>query len=361
MKLLFKNLIILLLVPVFTATANPRFKGQHTKEKTIKKEFSVNPDATLLVQNSYGDVDITSWNENRTVIEVTIKANGNNESKVQDRLDEIEVDFTANASRVSAITRFGSSAGGSWKFWKKNSNISIEVSYTIKIPVGNSVDIGNDYGAIRLNRLEGNAKLSCDYGQLIIGELLAPNNLLTFDYTNNSEIKYMKSGKINADYSGFSLDESEELQLSADYTRSNLGKIGNLDYNCDYGKLSVDSVTNLVGRGNYIPNDIGVVSGSLNLNTDYGSINVNRLASGVSSVTVKSDYTGVKMAYEPSLSFDFIINLSYSSLKGKDDLSMSLSDSDGSKKSYSGYHGTKGSGATININSSYGGVSLTKL
>jgi hypothetical protein len=123
----------------------------------------------------------------------------------------------------------------------------------------------------------------------------------------------------------------------------------------------VDSVDDLMGRGNYIPNDIGTVKNSLDLNTDYGSINVEKLMPTVKSVVVRSDYTGVKMAYDPAFNFDFVIKLSYAGLNGKESLSMSTSDVENTRKTYSGYHGTIGSGNTIDINSSYGGVTLTKL
>ena len=68
-------------------------KGKYTKEKTIKKEFNINADALLKVRNSYGNLNITSWNENRVVMEVSIKTNGNNEEKVIKRLQQITVDF----------------------------------------------------------------------------------------------------------------------------------------------------------------------------------------------------------------------------------------------------------------------------
>jgi hypothetical protein len=342
-------------------TANDKFKGKYTKTKTLNKEYTVNANAGLRVINSYGNIDITTWNENRTVIEVTITTNGDNEEKVQERLDDIDVDFSASASQVTAKTTFKGGKSSSWSLWGKKNNVHMEINYVIKLPVTNSVDLGNDYGSISLNRLEGNAKISCDYGQLMVGDLMADNNLLNFDYTNNSTIAYMKSGRINADYSGFTLDKADRIELNADYTTSEILEVNDLNYNSDYGKLIVGNVNKLVGRGNYIPNRIGTVTGSLNLNTDYGSISVDRLASSVKEVIINSDYTGVKMGYDSGLSFNFVVNLSYAGFNDEDDLNITRSDKSNSNKMYEGYHGSKNSGNTINIKSSYGGVKLKKL
>lgn len=360
MKLLYKTVALVLLLPAITMANDNNPKWKHNKEKTITKEFTVNKNAGLRVDNSYGNIDIITWNENRTVIEVTIKASGNDEESVKEKLDMTTVDFSANGSLVSATTKFGDKKGGSWNLWGKKESISIEVHYKIKLPVTNTVDLDNDYGAISINKLEGNAKINCDYGQLIIGELLADNNYLNFDYTDKSTIRYMKSGKIDADYSAFTLDETERLELAADYTQSQILKVGDLNYNCDYGKVSIENARDIIGRGDYLNTSIGSLSGNLNLNSDYGSIKVDRLLKSAKNVTISSDYTGIRLGFENGYNFDFVMTLSYADLSGKDAVTITSSDKGYTNKKYLGYHGTKNSGNKMNINSSYGGITLTK-
>jgi hypothetical protein len=189
---------------------------------------------------------------------------------------------------------------------------------------------------------------------------MADNNYLDFDYTSNSTIGYMKSGKISADYSGFVLDKAERIELNADYTKSEIIEVTDLNYNCDYGKIMVGKVNKLVGSGDYIPNRIGKVTGSVNLNTDYGSIEIERLTASTRSVIIKSNYTGIKIGYDSALSFDFDLKLSYAGFNGEDDVTVTRTDKDYTNKKYEGYHNTKNSGNTININSTYGGVTFRK-
>ena len=98
MKRLFNILLLAVLIApmALLANENPKFKGKYTKEKKLHKEYSVNAGASLTVDNSYGNIDIVSWDENRIVIDVTITTNGNNEEKVQKKLDNIEVEFSGN-------------------------------------------------------------------------------------------------------------------------------------------------------------------------------------------------------------------------------------------------------------------------
>jgi len=196
--------LLLIAIPMVLSAHEGNPKGKYTKEKTIKKEFNVNSDALLKIKNSYGNLNITSWNEDRILIEVHIKTNGNNEDKVQRKLDEIRVDFENSSSMVSARTIF-SDRGSNWGWNWGKSNVNMQVNYTIKLPVKSSVHLNNDYGSIILDRIDGHAKINCDYGRLEIGELRGRNNELNFDYTSKSEIEYMNSGSIKADYSGFTI------------------------------------------------------------------------------------------------------------------------------------------------------------
>lgn len=359
MKTYYNILVVFFLLPLMAIANNDTPKGKYKAERTVHKEYEVSPSAGLEIDNSYGSIDIVTWNENRTVIDVTIIAHANSEVKAQEKLKDIDIDFTANGSLVKAITRFESDDKSFWSSWfGDNDNASIEINYTVKIPVTNSVDLDNDYGSIRINRLEGNARINCDYGQLIIGELLADDNYLTFDYTSKSTIQYMKSGSINADYSGFTLDKVERLELNADYTRSEIGEVKDLNYTCDYGKVKVGKAEKVVGRGDYISNKLGTISGDLNLNTDYGSITIDRLTNGAKEVIIRSDYTGVKVGFASDYSFDFNINLDYASFKGSDTVEITKSHKDTTDKKYEGFHGTKNSGNTIAINSEYGSVTF---
>ena len=61
-----------------------------------------------------------------------------------------------------------------------------------------------------LGKLKGRAELSCDYGKITTKELLADNNDISFDYSNNCYFEYIKGGKINADYSGFTVSKANQ-------------------------------------------------------------------------------------------------------------------------------------------------------
>jgi hypothetical protein len=335
-------------------------RGKHTKEKTIKKEYKVSYDAILKIDNSYGNLNISSWDQDRVTIEVHIKTTGDNEDKVQRKLDEITVDFEANSGMVSATTIFNKNKN-SWGWnWGNTNNVNMQVNYTVKVPIKNNVNLSNDYGSIILDRIDGHAKINCDYGRLEIGELHGRSNQLSFDYTSKSTIGYINSGKINADYSGFTIEKAGNLDIVADYTNATVQNMDNLSYVCDYGNLEIREANNIQGNGDYVNVSLGTIHGNVDIRSSYGSVKIDELASDAKNVQINSDYTGIKIGYSSAFHFDFEIETEYAGVQGKDDFEINISKEKSNQLYYKGYHASQNSGNLMSINSTYGGISFIK-
>lgn len=360
----YKIMLILFLFPVSvlagTGKINNDFNGKFTKQKKISKEYNVTTNALLEVHNRYGNIEITTWNENRIVIEVTVKTNGNNEEEVLERLKEIDVNFQNSTSHVRAETVFEERNSSWWSnLFGGGSNVNMEINYRIKAPVTNNIEIGNDYGSISVDKLKGNATIACDYGRLIIGELLGNNNLLAFDYTRNSQIDFIKKGKIVADYSEFTVGEAETLEVIADYTDSHIKKVKNIRFKCDYGSFILEKVQNVKGEGDYLATKLGSVYNSAELYLDYGSASIENLMESVKNVKIESDYASIKIGYGGS-PFSFQLETSYGDVKGLDaeGFQVNKSREDGSDNFYEGFYLSDNSGTMININTEYGNITF---
>lgn len=360
-QLLYKLLFAFVLIPTIAcANGHEKWNGKHTKEKTIKKEFTVNSDATFKVNNSYGNVNITTYEGKTVSVEVRIKTNGNDLEKVQEKLNDITVEFDASPSMVSAKTKFNDGNSKSWWNWGKNKNISMQIDYIVNIPITNSVDINNDYGSIDLDKLEGQAIIRCDYGKITTKELMAKENSIYFDYTNNSYFEYVNGGNINADYSGFTISKAKDLKINADYTTSEIEVAENVSYNCDYGSIKVDQVNNVSGNGDYLTARFGTVHKSVDIKADYGSIKIENMSANAKNIEIQSDYNGITIGYDPAYNFDFDIDLSYASLRDADHFEFIKKRIESSDKYYQGYHGRSNSGNLVRIKSNYGSVTFKK-
>lgn len=354
-KLFSKIVLILILIPSFSY---PMDTKKHEKSKTISKNFSVNSNATVYIDNKYGNVNVTTWEKNTVEIEVVITVKGSNKSKVEDKLNAIRIDFEGNSSLVEARTVIESTRSG-WSWWGNNNNINYKINYFIKMPATNNADFNNKYGNIILDVLKGKANINCDYGSVQVDQLLNSSNSIELDYCSNSEIHYMKSGDVNVDYSKITIDEAEDLRVNADYTGVKIGKVRDIEFNSDYGSISIKDLNTVDGNSDYARMKLGTVRKSAKISTDYGGVEIKNLAVGFDKVIIDGNYAGIKIGTSSENNFNFTVDLSYASFNYPDDYVETFkSIKKTSKKYYEGSFGKQKTKSKIKINSDYGSFSL---
>ena len=362
---IYKLLLIIALSPTIafcTISGNDKeFDGRHTKEKKISKKFNVAANANLKIENSYGNIDISTWDQNTVSIEVFIKTNGNDEEQVQKKLDEIMIEFNQTSAGVSAKTHFSKDRNTFWNMlFSNNSNVNMEVNYIIKAPVTNNVDLSNNYGNIFIDKLKGNSKISCDYGRIDIGELLGTSNQINFDYSRNSHFNYINKAVINADYSDFTIEEAKSLDINADYTKSNIKKVELIKFNADYGSMNVDKLKRIVGNGDYISVKLGQVFQSAELTLNYGNLDIDKVIKGAGEIKITSNYSGIKLGYAEDHPFQFNINASYGNVKGMENFEVNKQNQTSNSNNYSGYHLNNSTGSSVTIKSNYAAITFNK-
>jgi hypothetical protein len=344
-------LLVLLLFPIiiFGKTID---LGKYTKQKEIKKAYLVNSDAGIAIKNSYGNVYITTWDEEKIELNILIKVSGDNEKWVLSKIDEIDVTIEALKSLVSAETTFGNSRSRN-----NGKNNSFEINYTVKIPKNGSVKVKNNYGSIITGDLFASTNLTCDYGKVTLGRLNGNSNSISFDYCTKSTIEYVKTATINADYSGFTLNEFGSVTIDSNYTDCILGNGTNLKYNCNYAKLNLSKIANIEGNGDYLNIKVDHLLNALQITTDYSKITVDQIDDNTKNININAKYTGVELTYDPNFVFNFDIDLKYANLKFDDDLEFTSKQEKNFSKSYEGFHKRNGANQ-LNIRSEYGNVSL---
>lgn len=346
--ILYKILIVLLILPAVAIAGTG--KGKYSKEKKISKSFVVNGNAGTTIANKYGSIYITTWDENRTEIDVLIRVSGNDEDVVTKRIDGIDVEFGASKASVTAKTTIANFKGR---------NVNMEINYTIKIPKNGTLGVANLYGAIKLGKIYGDINLSCQYGEVSIDELNGDNNNLKMQYCSNGKINYCKNADITAQYSDFFMAKAGVLLLNSQYSDVTINAAGTLNYKCQYGDLNVRAADKLTGSGSYSDLSFGSIDELLNITTNYGDLLVSKLGKQVKNITIVNTYADVKLNYDAEIAFDFEFTGSYSDVSGLGNFKVTEKTEKSSTAIYKGYYKTSGVGRMY-IKSQYGDVSLGK-
>lgn len=357
----YKLLGLYLLFFPFIASATNGLEHEYktTKERTISKSFNVNKDATLRVDNSFGNINIITWDESRIEFDITIKVSGNNAEKVEERLSSIDVDFSSSSTMVSAITKIEKNKKNWWN-WGKKMNLKMEIDYIIKMPMTNNVDLRNKFGAITLDKLKGTSKIRCDHGKITTKELLSKNNVLEFNHTRDNYFEYINHGYINATHSSLTIANAEQLDLKAEHTRSTIEVAEKVNFRCSFGSLKIDNINAIQGRSEHLTTRIGKLYKNAELLTSHGTLKIEHMAPKVSTVAIESEFTSITLGYDTNLSFNFDFYFEFGSLRDSEGFNFINKEIDKHDKRYKGYYGAKDSSNHIRIKSEHGSVSFKK-
>lgn len=349
MKTIYSYLLLLLLIPGMAMAGI--VKGRFTKEKQINKSYTVNNNAALQVANKYGNIVITTWDEDRTEIEVVITVSGNDEDDVVKRLNSIDVDFEATKALVSARTRIGNF---------KARNMSMEINYTIKMPKNGVLGLNNQYGGIRLGKIYGGMNVDCQYGSLNIDEAHAENNRIGLQYCGGSRITYIKAAQLKMQYSDINIIKAGKLIVDAQYTPVKIGNVGDISMTTEYGDLKINAADRVSVKAEYTTCKFDRIDTGLNVGINYGDIQVGELASTVRNVAINSTYGSTRIGIAAGTDFSFDFDLEYGSLSGKEFLKFT----EKSEKDFSSHYkgtSTRGSGqCKIYAKSEYGDIRINR-
>ncbi|PZR21335.1 MAG: hypothetical protein DI539_08210 [Flavobacterium psychrophilum] len=345
-----KITLFFLLLPCIVLAGNGEKEGKYTKEKRIAKAYIVNADCGLQVNNQFGNIYVTTWDENKTQVEVYIKVSGNNEDKVNRRIESINVDLNATVALVKASTSIGNMSGGN--------NMIMEINYTIKIPKRGGINLYNQYGGITTAKIYGKANIDCQYGDVNVDELNSDSNTIRLQYSG-CKINYINTGDIDAQYSNLNIVKSSNLKLRAQHSDTTVGETHNLTFKTEHGDLNVRSVNNVSGAGDYSDLNFGYVSGNFNGTTNYGDLKINNMSKDSKNVAITATYSDVTVNYNESVPFDFEFRLEYSDLTGGSGLKYTEKSKRDFGAYYKGYNKTPGINRMY-IKSEYGDINLGK-
>lgn len=348
----------LLFIPLLLLSFTLSAQDEVTKE--FHKEFTAGANTTLQINNKYGDVLITSWDNDQIVIDVKVTVEMPSREKAEKLISYIDVQFTEGNDLVSAKTviddkfNFSGWGSGSRKF---------SIDYTVKMPVNTALTLSNRYGNTDIDDLTGLLNLDIKYGDLTAGKLtrgnVKPLSKLVLAYGKGSidETGWLD---LNMRYCGTTtIDKSQALLLDSKYSKLVLGETSSVVGVAKYDNLRIESINNLVLDNGYTEVNIGTLTKKLEYEGSYGSFSIESIPAGFESIDLETHYMGVRLGIEENANYNLDARVSYGGLKyNEDNFSAQRRIIENNSNEVSGIVGKEGTTAKVKIVASYGTVRL---
>jgi hypothetical protein len=300
---LFTGLIFLIINPLSAQSVSE--KRSYTKSLPLVK------DARLEIKNKYGDIHFTSWKKDSVYIIADIEAFAPNHSKLQKMLDGIEINITGTGSLIRAETEFEreitvlleSFKGLTEKIIEFDSRV--QINYYINIPDYVDINIENQFGDISMENNTGVISVDLSNGDFEANSLNRISGL-SLDF-GDVEIGSVKTGKINTTFSKFVIRESDDLSVNSTSSRFELRKAGKVNVESRRDKFFIGDISNLSGISYFTDYKIENLTGDVDLNLKYGSLDAERIDDRFEKINLASAYSDITADFDPSASFEFEI------------------------------------------------------
>ena len=349
MKTLIKALVFLLmficLLGLKGARAGDEFK------KVVRKEFRVNPDAQLTINNRFGKVHITEWDKNALTVEVTITVEASDQESADKRLSKISIDFSDSPTLVTATTMFDND--------KTPSKGHFSIDYMVSMPVTGNLDVTNKFGDIFINELQGKARIDLSYGNLDARKLDNSDNLLDIKF-GKARVNSVKGAVLNLKYSQMSLDYAGSIRLNSKYSDLDAEKIIALNVLQEGGKLEMEKSSAVESRSKFTDINIQRVDQSLNIDIQYGKCHVHEMPDDFTSISIRNKYGDVTIGLDEQAKYQLEAELKFCNLEyPENNAKFSFRSTTPTEKTYKGIvGGSESPKSKVVVKSEFGNVRL---
>jgi hypothetical protein len=155
-------------VSASAAVLNPDLESE--KSKTYSKSYPVGSGDKISLDNSFGEMKISTWNKNEIKVEVTITVKANTDEYAQKLIDVISIEDGKTGSEIFFKTHLNHNKNKRDDGDKKEGrNTSFKINYTVYLPATVTLDASNDFGPMSISDFEGAATLTSKFGSLTAG------------------------------------------------------------------------------------------------------------------------------------------------------------------------------------------------
>ncbi len=226
--------------------------------------FDVSDATEIEIDSKNTRVEIESWDQSKVEVYALLEFKGRMNGSAQEFLDEfqsiVKNNIRATSNSISIDTdlnepnkvQIGSKHVG---FIIGYSDDDLKITYRIKVPESNDMEIDNSYEELRLDgRYSGEVTIDHYSGELIGGDFASLElelkygkaslgNVLNGEfslYEQDIEIESFGKGMIECKYSKISIDEIDELELDSYESKLRIDLGNKLEGELKYGKIEID-------------------------------------------------------------------------------------------------------------------------
>jgi hypothetical protein len=307
MKTIYKFLPVLLLIFILF----PGGASAHDDyTKVIKKEYTVNPDAQVILENKFGQIHCNNWDKNLVSIEIRITVTASNQESANKLLGLVNIVSNGTPSYVETRTVFGKEGF--------SGNSKVNVDYMVNMPATVNLNLTNKFGDVFLNDLSGKGNLNIAYGNMEINKLLNSDNVIDIKFGKGT-VQYITGAMVSLKYSEMKVEYAGSLFVDSKFSNLEGGKIISLSIGFEGGKIDVENTSAVTGKSKFSDLSFSHLDKKIDLDIQYGNCDVGQIAADFTLVSVRNKYGDVSVNIPAGTSYTLDADLKFCNLDFPED------------------------------------------
>lgn len=371
MKRVFK-ISALLLFGAIAALADSGSFWKKDFSKVIIKEFDLSNGKEVHINNRYGQVDVSTWNQSTVKITVEIVVDARNEEDAEEVYERININFNDLGNAISATTEIESNSS-SWSWWGNSGSSDYSINYKVNMPEDHPLQVYNKYGDCSIDGSFETARYEIKYGNITVND--GTDRLsLQLGY-GKAKLASVREADIQIKYSQLKMGDAEMLQIESKYSNIKaqdigtvvieskyddymLGRVSSLRNNGKYDDFHIDEVADFEIQSSYTDVEINTLHHFAKSDMRYGELSVEHISPTFRSVVLEGQYTEYVLGTKGLDSFDFDAEGEYVDWEWNQKIEYSRKIDEGSHQSLAGYYKKPNSGRSIKAVLNYGSLEL---
>jgi len=270
------------------------------------KAFKVYKETSLEVYNKYGNIHLFTWDKDSVKIKIDVQVKANKESKADKIFEYINFEFSNTKYYIIARTQFKQRG----TFWSEVSDLAntlfsgnnkAQIDYFVYMPKGMQAKFENKFGNVYITDLSGDIDLKLSNGDFKANDLTGKFDLkLSF---GNASINSVESGNLNISYGELELGNAKDLIVESKSSTLNIEKVNSLKVNSRRDKFYIDELGSISGETSFSYLTLKNFNSDLNMNTEYGEVNLSSIHPDFKMIELTSKYTDILMNMNQNTSF----------------------------------------------------------
>jgi hypothetical protein len=326
-------------------------QDKKTVPSEIKKEFNVNKNSIIRINNNNKNIEVKSWKEDKVRIVVNgISASDNNDAeniqtdnlfeKLGITVHQLGNNFTVSIKDGSSDFSFSTRSTGSDVFMtppvpplnsivlggpavtgmtsstltRKSS--ALKQAVTLYVPQSGKLRIDSKYGNLSFTNTIDNLDLDITNGNADAENI---GDLKLISKYGNFTCGDIKSGSIDFINGRFTANNADELDMDTKYANIEVAVIKNLTFISTNDDYELDEVGEAKGRKNYGNFRVEKLNRSLELEGTNADIKIKTISSFLSLIKIDDKYADLRLPMRNVKSYSFEVAGTYNTVYSTSD------------------------------------------